>query len=57
VILVREAGGMVTAYDQSTFDLASGRLLATNGHLHSAMSEQLVRIKPLAIPFGPNFAS
>ncbi len=57
VILVREAGGLVTAYDQSAFDLASGRLLATNGHLHSAMSEQLVRIKPLTIPFGPNFVS
>lgn len=31
IVLVREAGGVVTAYDQSPLDLSSGRLLATNG--------------------------
>jgi myo-inositol-1(or 4)-monophosphatase len=48
VVLVQEAGGKVTAYDQSPFDLKSGRILATNGPLHNVMSEALGKIKPLA---------
>ncbi len=47
VVLVREAGGTVTAYDGSPFDIYSGRTLATNGPLHSAMIETLRQIKPL----------
>lgn len=48
VVLVKEAGGKVTAYDQSPFDIFSGRILATNGHLHDSMSQELNRIKPLS---------
>jgi myo-inositol-1(or 4)-monophosphatase len=48
IALVREAGGQVTAYDQSPLIVNSGRLLATNGHLHSAMAKVLQQVKPLA---------
>lgn len=41
VVLVREAGGQVSAYDQSPLDLASGRILATNGAIHEALSRAL----------------
>lgn len=51
IVLVREAGGQVSAYDGSPFDIYSGRTLATNGHLHAAMIETLSQIEPL-----PQFA-
>ncbi|WP_346292623.1 inositol monophosphatase family protein [Sphaerothrix gracilis] len=51
VVLVAEAGGKVSAYDQSPFDAFSGRILATNGHLHAAMSQELNQVRPL-----PQFA-
>jgi myo-inositol-1(or 4)-monophosphatase len=47
ITLVREAGGTVTAYDQSPLVVKSGRLLATNGHLHGAMATVLQQVKPL----------
>ncbi|MBE9157144.1 inositol monophosphatase [Nodosilinea sp. LEGE 06152] len=50
IVLVREAGGKVTAYDGSPMDVMAGRLLATNGHLHQAMSHTLGQIKPLVLP-------
>jgi myo-inositol-1(or 4)-monophosphatase len=46
VVLVKEAGGTVTAYDRTPFDLASGRILATNGNIHAALSHELLQIKP-----------
>jgi myo-inositol-1(or 4)-monophosphatase len=42
VVLVQEAGGKITAYDQSPFNLSSGRILCTNGHLHQALSAALL---------------
>lgn len=51
VALVAAAGGRVSAYDGSDFDISSGRLLASNGRLHPAMSEQLGRVKPLPVRF------
>ncbi|MFN5855356.1 MAG: inositol monophosphatase family protein [Pseudanabaenaceae cyanobacterium] len=51
VVLVREAGGMVTAYDGTAVDLPSGRLLATNTHLHQAISDELAHVKPLTEEF------
>lgn len=48
VVLVEEAGGIVTAYDGSPFDIQSGRILATNGRIHTALSQTLGQIKPLA---------
>ncbi|MEL6440882.1 MAG: inositol monophosphatase family protein [Cyanobacteria bacterium J06621_8] len=47
IVLLREAGGLVTAYDGSSFDLASGRILATNGSIHEALSEALGATPPL----------
>lgn len=43
VVILSEAGGKITAYDQSKFDLYSGRILATNGYIHSALSEILLK--------------
>jgi myo-inositol-1(or 4)-monophosphatase len=46
VVLVREAGGQVTAYDQGPLDLNTGRILATNSHLHTQLSQELAQVKP-----------
>ena len=51
VVLVREAGGQVTAYDGSPFDIYSGRTLASNGPLHQPMIDTLAQVEPL-----PQFA-
>jgi myo-inositol-1(or 4)-monophosphatase len=45
VVIVREAGGLVTAYDQSDFLLNSGRILATNGKIHRALSQSLAKVQ------------
>ncbi len=47
VVIVEEAGGKVTAYDQGPFLINSGRILATNGFIHAALSQELGRIQPL----------
>ena len=48
VVILEEAGGRVTAYDQSAFDLRSGRILATNGQVHAELSQELLSIHPLS---------
>lgn len=50
IVLVQEAGGTVTAYDQSPQQLSSGRLLATNGYIHAALSQELMQVQPLVWP-------
>jgi myo-inositol-1(or 4)-monophosphatase len=40
-VLVREAGGLVTAYDGGPFSIYEKQILASNGHVHSAMMETL----------------
>lgn len=51
IVLVREAGGRVTAYDRTPLDITSGRLLATNGPLHEPLSDRLQEVRPLdALP-------
>ncbi|NEP15323.1 MAG: inositol monophosphatase [Leptolyngbya sp. SIO4C1] len=47
VVLVEEAGGCVSAYDEGPFEIESGRILATNGHLQTALSQALAGVKPL----------
>ncbi|MEM9215095.1 MAG: inositol monophosphatase family protein [Cyanobacteria bacterium P01_F01_bin.150] len=47
-ILVEEAGGQVTAYNSSEFNIMSGRILATNGQIHNRMSEILGTVQPLS---------
>jgi myo-inositol-1(or 4)-monophosphatase len=39
VLLVQEAGGRVTGYDDEPVDLFAGRIVASNGPLHAAMLE------------------
>lgn len=51
IVIVREAGGKVTAYDGSEIDLQSGRILATNGNLHEQMIGELSQVKPLQQTF------
>jgi myo-inositol-1(or 4)-monophosphatase len=47
VAIVEAAGGTVTAYDRSGFDLRSGRILATNGHIHAELSQELLHVKQI----------
>ncbi len=47
VVLVEEAGGQVSAYDGSPFNIYSGRLVATNGVLHAAIVRGLGQVQPL----------
>lgn len=47
VVLVEEAGGLVTAYDQSPVQLETGRILATNGNIHQQLSHELGQVKPI----------
>ncbi|MDJ0702146.1 MAG: inositol monophosphatase family protein [Leptolyngbyaceae cyanobacterium MO_188.B28] len=53
VIILEEAGGRVTAYDQKPFDIWSGRILATNGRIHRSVSEELMKVTPLSA-FSPS---
>jgi myo-inositol-1(or 4)-monophosphatase len=41
VVLVREAGGYVSDFDARPLDIACGRILASNGHLHEVLRELL----------------
>lgn len=50
IVLVEEAGGRVTAYDDSPFQIDSGRILATNGSLHTALGDVLQNTRPLGNP-------
>jgi myo-inositol-1(or 4)-monophosphatase len=47
VVLVEEAGGHVTAYDETDFDIKSGRILATNRRIHTILSQVLEQVQPL----------
>ncbi len=49
IVIVEEAGGKVSAYDRTPIDLASGRILATNGKLHSSLSQALKETPALKI--------
>ncbi|MEM8642389.1 MAG: inositol monophosphatase family protein [Cyanobacteria bacterium P01_G01_bin.54] len=48
IVLVQEAGGRVTAYDDSSQDLESGRILATNGSIHDPLSHALLHTPPIS---------
>lgn len=41
IVLLEEAGGEITAYDRSPLDINSGRILATNGNIHTQLSKAL----------------
>lgn len=44
-LLVQESGGKVTSFDKGVFDMYSGVILATNGHIHDQISTELMRIR------------
>ncbi|AUS99043.1 inositol monophosphatase [Nostoc sp. CENA543] len=48
IVLLQEAGGKVTAYDGTPFNIASGRILATNSYLHHNLSQALMQVPPLS---------
>ena len=48
IVLLEEAGGKVTAYDGSPMDINSGRILATNGHIHPHLSKTLIETPALS---------
>jgi myo-inositol-1(or 4)-monophosphatase len=48
IVIVREAGGKVTAYDENPLDINSGRLLATNGKVHQNLSRALLATPSLS---------
>jgi myo-inositol-1(or 4)-monophosphatase len=48
VVLVEEAGGVVSAYDGQRLRLGDGRLIACGPNLHPAMVEALGQCRPLA---------
>jgi myo-inositol-1(or 4)-monophosphatase len=48
VVLVEQAGGVVSAYDGGPLDLASGRLIACTPGLHTALIEGLAACRPLS---------
>jgi myo-inositol-1(or 4)-monophosphatase len=48
IILVQEAGGLVTAYDGTAINIESGRILATNAYIHNELSQKLMQISPLS---------
>ena len=48
VVLVEQAGGVVSAYDGSDFKLDSGRILACGATLQPALIEGLASCRPLA---------
>lgn len=43
VLLIREAGGLVTSFDGSAFDLYGTEVLASNGRVHREMGETLLK--------------
>jgi myo-inositol-1(or 4)-monophosphatase len=51
VAILEAAGGIVTAYDRSEFDIRSGRILATNGKLQAELSQELLHVAGLAEPW------
>ena len=41
ILIVKEAGGMVTNMDGSTYSIFNNEILATNGLIHQKMVDQL----------------
>jgi myo-inositol-1(or 4)-monophosphatase len=47
--LILEAGGTISSYEGTSVDIPSGRVLATNGVLHTVISQELSKIQPIAV--------
>jgi myo-inositol-1(or 4)-monophosphatase len=48
VVLVEQAGGLVTSYDGSALQLPSGRIIASGAPIHSALVQGLAQCRPLS---------
>lgn len=44
LLLVQEAGGLLTHYDGTPYQIGERFMLASNGHLHTAMSQVLLDV-------------
>lgn len=44
-IILQEAGGQVSAYDNSPLDVFAEEILATNGLIHKALSEEIMGVR------------
>lgn len=44
VLIVREAGGLVTTFDGSAYDIFNDRIVASNGLIHDGMVEMLASV-------------
>lgn len=51
ILLVKEAGGIVSSYENSALEMESGRILASNGLIHEQMSLNLIDIRKKKTPF------
>ena len=45
IVLVEEAGGKISAYDETPLIIETGRILATNGLIHTAISQELQSLR------------
>lgn len=54
ICILREAGGYVTAYDESSLQIRTGRLLATNHHIHHQLSQALNTAKDWFVEYYNN---
>jgi myo-inositol-1(or 4)-monophosphatase len=46
VLLVREAGGIVTTFDGGDYDVFNDCIVASNGLIHEEMIATLARVNP-----------
>lgn len=53
IALVRAAGGTVTDFEAGAGMMASGSVVATNGHIHASLLHQLANVPPLSSPPPP----
>ncbi len=51
IVILQEAGGKVSAYDESPVSIESGRILATNGHIHHQLSQALKVASKYSVQF------
>lgn len=51
LLLVREAGGKVTTFDGTPYQLGQNSIIASNGHLHSAMEAVIRQVNEGKPPF------
>jgi len=50
VLMVREAGGMVTTFDGSSYDVFNDKIVASNGKIHDEMITMLKSVASVAKP-------